>query len=137
MIPDWLLARCTRIGDCLICNLTPSQVYANIGSYGKAHRYVYELHHGDIPEGMLVCHSCDTPRCLEIQHLFSGTDQDNMDDKVAKGRWKGGPDKTLPIESFIKIIELRYMNRTYEEIGVMLNVSRRTIRRFLECSPHE
>lgn len=61
------------------------------GKMLKAHRVSWELHRGDVPSGMFVCHSCDTPACVRPDHLFIGTAAANSADMVAKGRESHAP----------------------------------------------
>lgn len=52
----------------------------------KTHRVAWELAYGPIPSGMAVLHRCDNPPCCNAEHLFLGTQGDNVRDMVAKNR---------------------------------------------------
>jgi hypothetical protein len=56
------------------------------GNNVRAHRFAWEITHGAIPKDLWVLHKCDVPSCVNVDHLFLGTAQDNTLDMFAKGR---------------------------------------------------
>lgn len=68
-------------------NRYPLIAYGGAGSKRiPAHRLAWELAHGPIPDGLNVCHKCDNPRCARVDHLFLGTQKQNVHDAMQKGR---------------------------------------------------
>jgi hypothetical protein len=59
----------------------------------RAHRLAWFWFSGQHPREMCVCHRCDNPICVQPTHLFLGTTQDNIADKLAKGRQRAGEGK--------------------------------------------
>jgi hypothetical protein len=71
-----------------------------------AHRAGYFIYKNEIPEGMLVLHKCDVPRCVNPDHLWLGNYLDNQRDKMVKGRGKVeklNPDKVREIKKLLRM----------------------------------
>lgn len=97
-----------------------------------AHRFSFELVHGAIPQGMYVCHKCDTPLCVNPDHLFLGSHQDNMRDMVAKQRsfvGRGEDKKGRAKLTNQQADQIRKMSMSHSKIGAMFGVSATTIGR--------
>ena len=96
----------------------------------RAHRLSYQEFKGEIPLGMQVCHSCDVPLCVNPDHLFVGTPQQNTDDMIAKGRRPVIlPRRTMKLTTsdHHRIKELRESGMTLAEIAWQYDVVIQTI----------
>jgi hypothetical protein len=100
------------------------------GRYTTAHRISWMLANGPIPAGLCVLHRCDNTRCVRPDHLFLGTQQDNIADKVAKGRQARGSSHGMSKLTEAKVLEIRAAKRagqTYEALAPQFGVSIWTI----------
>lgn len=66
------------------------------GTHKRAHRIIWASTHGKIPDGLMVCHSCDVRHCVNPAHLFLGTAKHNAEDRDAKGRFHRHHDERHP-----------------------------------------
>jgi hypothetical protein len=102
--------------------------YASInlgGNRERCSRISYQIYKGQIPNKMLVCHTCDNPPCVNPDHLFIGTHKDNMDDMVSKGKNKKGTNngRHKLNNNMIKEIKKLYPIKSMPTLAKMYNVS--------------
>lgn len=97
------------------------------GKVRKAHRVSYEHHHGEIPPGMLVCHKCDNPACVNPEHLFLGTPRENSEDRDHKGRQALGIENGKAVLNDALVKYIRETPLSERVIANQLGVSRGTV----------
>lgn len=105
------------------------------GKLEVASRFAYEFFRNKVPEHLHVLHHCDNPYCINPDHLFLGTHQDNMDDRDNKGRGvipepsfgEEHPGSKLTQEQVNKMRDIRdKTSLSYQKLGVMFNVTTMT-----------
>lgn len=122
----------------------PTGGYGCIKFRGKivdAHRVSWIIHKGEIPEGLLVCHTCDNRKCVNPAHLFLGTQRDNMQDCLDKGRlvtpegfrFQDGfkpPNRTLKEEEIEKVKSAIFGRggKTLKEVAKELGIKYQLVR---------
>jgi hypothetical protein len=90
-----------------------------------ASRASWILHFGDIPEGLFVCHKCDVRACVRPDHLFLGTQKQNLEDAAQKGRMGRGTkvNTNKLTEADVRHIRTLYPHRSQQSIAIEYGVS--------------
>lgn len=114
--------------------------YGGVGLWGtgkktSAHRIAYAFTHGEVADGQPVCHSCDNPPCCNPSHLWAGTQADNVQDMIRKGRARPGTGGRPRKLSDDEILEMRHRH-AIEDISCVdlardYDISRATVYRLL------
>lgn len=94
-----------------------------------AHIASWRLHKGEVPTGMLVCHHCDTPLCVNPDHLFLATHQENVSDCVSKKRHAFGERNSWSKLKQVHVDFIRSSAFSIASLANLLGVSTKTIRR--------
>lgn len=95
------------------------------------HRKVWTEANGPIPDGMYICHHCDNPACVNLDHLFLGTPSDNVQDSLAKGRRPLGEQVSNHVLTKQDVVAIRGLHAqghlSLRQIGEMYGVSYQTV----------
>jgi len=97
------------------------------GRNTSAHRIAWELYKGEIPEGECVLHRCDNPPCVNVNHLFLGTQSDNMKDAGRKGRMRKGSIHHNAKLSDADVVAIRASTGLQKDIATQFGISRSNV----------
>lgn len=99
------------------------------GEHIYAHRFAWKRKNGPIPEGMCVLHRCDNPACCNDSHMRLGTDGDNCEDKVAKGRHKKG--RRMTGTDALQLVQRFAYGWSFEKLALAYQMSVHAVRMIL------
>ena len=104
------------------------------GMYWGAHRFSFFMFIGPVPHDLFVCHSCDNKSCVNPDHLWLGSNKDNLDDAVRKGlhgkNLKRGETQHASIFTDADVLIMRRLankNFTHGQIADLFDVERRCV----------
>lgn len=130
------LKHTTPLGECLLwtrCINTDGYPRAawKGSANGKVHRIVYSLvHPKQTIEGFVIRHKCDTPLCINPEHLLRGTEADNMKDRDARERHGQAKVSHAQVRA-IRDLAGKYKN---VELAAMFGINSRTISSIISCT---
>lgn len=105
------------------------------GKHKLAHRLSYEMHKGSIPDGLVVMHQCDNPKCVNPDHLEVGTQSQNIKDAIARGRKQMPTCKTRGEECGASklteqiVLDIRSSTLSLAKLAMQHGVAKSTIER--------
>lgn len=140
-LPERFISKITKTETCWLWNAYRLPRGYGLIARGKsgdgmelAHRVSWILHFGPIDTDIEICHDCDNPPCVRPDHLFRGTQTDNMRDCVNKGRFRKNqsqgqdhPESKLTDRQVFEIVSLLKTGMTQQAIADRFNVSQSCI----------
>lgn len=118
------------------CHICTSHRGAGSGRYptitvkGKSYRisrYLYAQRHGPLTDDQVVRHRCDNPRCINVEHFEPGTPQDNVADRVARGRSARGERAGGSKLTESQVIEILHSPESARSLARRLGVNKEAV----------